>query len=150
MGLKVFPDFDEAWGCSLLPKLCEHANSFAEIYEIDLTPYACNALDYSVQNALNRLAPKRIRLENGFETDVDYTSEPPIIRVKIQKAFGTHHLPRVGGDKIPVIIHLCAPNGRPAQVTQDLENFWKSTYSDVRKQLRGRYPKHDWPETPPA
>ncbi len=146
----TIPDFDEAWGCSLLPKLCEHANSFAEIYEIDLTPYACNALDYSVQNALNRLAPKRIRLENGFETDVDYTSEPPIIRVKIQKAFGTHHLPRVGGDKIPVIIHLCAPNGRPAQVTQDLENFWKSTYSDVRKQLRGRYPKHDWPETPPA
>ena len=145
----AIPEFDETWGCSLLPKLCENANSFAEIYAIDLTQYANNELDYTVQNALNRLAPRRIRLENGFETDVDYTAEPPIIRVKIQKAFGTYHLPKVGGDKIPVIIHLCAPNGRPAQVTQDLENFWKSTYSDVRKQLRGRYPKHDWPETPP-
>ena len=143
------PAFDDAWVCSVLPTLCEHAESFADLYAMDITQYAQSTLDYSVQSALNQLAPRRIRLENGYETEVDYTSDPPIVRVKIQKAFGTYQLPRVGGGKIPVIFHLCAPNGRPAQVTQDLDNFWKSTYADVRKQLRGRYPNHDWPEKAP-
>lgn len=143
------PEFDENWCKQILPHLVHKAQSFEDIRAIDLTPIAKTQLDIEIQTALRTLAPERIKLENGYETEVDYTLTPPVIRVKIQKAFGTHHLPRVGGGKVMVMIHLCAPNGRAAQVTQDIENFWKSTYADVRKLLRGRYPKHDWPEIPP-
>ena len=126
------------------------AQNFEEIHAMDLTPSTLHSLAPEIQSALRRLAPERVKLENGYETTVDYTCSPPVIRVIIQKAFGIHHLPHVGGGKVMVMIHLCAPNGRPAQVTQDIENFWKSTYTDVRKLLRGRYPKHDWPEVPPS
>lgn len=145
-----FPVFDQAWGCALLPKLCARAANFEALHAVDLVPYAMSALDYVQQAQLRQLAPEKISLENGYETAVDYTESPPVIRVKIQKAFGAYHLPRVGGGKVMVMMHLCAPSGRAAQVTQDLESFWKNTYADVRKQLRGRYPKHDWPETPPG
>ncbi len=141
------PNFDAAWGASILPELCKKASSFNELHEINLTNIAKQYIPYQTQTALNTLAPERITLENGYETSVDYVPYPPVIAVKIQKAFGTYQVPKVG--KTPVMIHLCAPNGRPAQVTQDLESFWKTTYSEVRKILRGRYPKHDWPEIPP-
>ena len=143
------PEPDLAWAASFLPEMCQNADSFEALRAIDLSPYALKKLDTSVTYALQKLAPERIKLENGFETAVDYTQSPPVVSVKIQKAFGTYRLPTVGDGKIPVMMHLCAPNGRPAQVTQDLQNFWTNTYSDVRKQLRGRYPKHDWPEKAP-
>ena len=145
-----FPVFDLDWGLGQLPSLCARAENFEALYAIDLVPLAMAALDYGQQAMLKRVAPVRVTLENGFETSVDYTETPPVIRVKIQHAFGTYRMPRVGDGKVMVMIHLCAPNGRAAQVTQDLESFWKNTYSDVRKLLRGRYPKHDWPEIPPG
>ncbi len=145
----AYPVFDETWARGLLPHLVSKAQNFEEIHSMDLTPSTVRSLSPEIQNALRQLAPERVKLENGYETPVDYTLSPPVIRVIIQKAFGIHHLPHVGGGKVMVMIHLCAPNGRPAQVTQDIENFWKSTYTDVRKLLRGRYPKHDWPEVPP-
>lgn len=145
----AFPVFDEAWARELMPSLVSKARNFEEIHSLDLTSSTLAALSPDIQNALRKLAPERVKLENGYETSVDYTLSPPVIRVIIQKAFGIHHLPYVGGGKVMVMIHLCAPNGRPAQVTQDIENFWKSTYADVRRLLRGRYPKHDWPEVPP-
>ncbi len=117
---------------------------------MDLSQIAKKQIDPYIAAQIRNLAPERVTLENGWETDVDYTADPPVICVKIQKAFGTWHLPRVGGGKVMVMIHLCAPNGRAAQVTQDIENFWRNTYADVRKLLRGRYPKHDWPEIPPG
>lgn len=141
------PNFDENWATSLLPELCKKASSFSELHEINLTNVAKQYIPYQTQAALNTLAPERVTLENGYETTVDYIPNPPVIAVKIQKAFGTYQVPKVGS--VPVMIHLCAPNGRPAQVTQDLESFWKTTYSEVRKILRGRYPKHEWPENPP-
>ena len=144
------PTFDQAWAESLLPDLVAHATCFADIHATDLTPIARRQIDPYIAARIRELAPERVTLQNGLETDVDYTADPPVIRVKIQKAFGTHCLPRVGGGRVPVMIHLCAPNGRPAQVTQDIESFWTNTYADVRKLLRGRYPKHDWPEKPPA
>ena len=143
------PAFDADWGASVLPRLVRHAHSFADLRAIDLTQWAKQSLSGENAAALRRLAPENVQLENGYETPVDYTLSPPVIRVRIQKAFGTYHLPRVGGGKVMVMIHLCAPNGRPAQVTQDLESFWSTGYKEVRKQLRGRYPKHDWPENAP-
>ena len=150
LGVPDIPEFDLAWGVTLLPGLVRKAKSFADLRAIDLTPYAQNSLLPGIHAALRRMAPERVTLENGCETDVDYTLNPPVIRVKIQKAFGTFKVPRIGDGKVAVMVHLCAPNGRPAQVTQDLDSFWHNTYADVRKLLRGRYPKHDWPEVPPG
>lgn len=143
------PTFDEAWGVRQISELARRATSFASMREVDLTRWAERDLDPYVLSQIRKLAPERVVLENGVETEVDYTLTPPVIRVKIQKAFGVHHLPKVGGGRVMVMIHLCAPNGRAAQMTQDIENFWRVTYAEVRKQLRGRYPKHDWPEVPP-
>ena len=73
---------------------------------------------------------------------------PPVVAARIQELFGLAVTPRLGGGRVPLVVELLAPNGRPAQVTDDLASFWRTTYADVRKELRGRYPKHDWPEDP--
>ena len=143
------PDFNISWALKVLPQIIGHAATFKQLYEIDLSQVAFKSLSHAAKSILQTYAPERVTLQNGYETPVDYTLSPPVIRVKIQKAFGTYTLPRVGAGTTPVLIHLCAPNGRAAQMTQDLANFWHSTYADVRKLLRGRYPKHDWPEQPP-
>lgn len=144
-----FPTFDTQWGLDIIAHAIPHAQSLHDLYQIDLTPHAIQALPYETYDALQKEAPECVTLESGFTARVDYDAPIPIVRIKIQKAFGTHRVPCVGNGKIPVIFHLLAPNGQPAQVTQDLDNFWKNTYADVRKLLRGRYPKHDWPEVPP-
>ena len=68
--------------------------------------------------------------------------------VKLQELFGLAETPRIGPSKTPITFHLLAPNGRPVQTTQDLKSFWERTYPEVRKELRGRYPRHPWPEDP--
>jgi len=72
--------------------------------------------------------------------------KPPVLAARIQQMFGMMTTPKLGG--MPITVHLLAPNGRPAQVTQDLASFWANTYAEVRKDLRGRYPRHTWPEDP--
>ncbi len=74
--------------------------------------------------------------------------KPPVLSVRIQEMFGMLETPRVGGRRVPVLVHLLAPNYRPQQVTDDLASFWRTTYHQVRKDLRRRYPKHAWPEDP--
>lgn len=93
----------------------------------------------------------KLRYPGGPETDAPpATAEAPVLAIKIQHAFGWRDTPRVADGRVPVVLHLLAPNGRPAQVTTDLASFWKNGYPQVRKELRGRYPKHDWPEVPPG
>src|SRR5256885_337691 len=75
---------------------------------------------------------------------------PPVLAVRIQELFGLTETPRVAGGRVKVLLHLLAPNYRPQQVTDDLASFWANTYPQVRKDLRGRYPKHAWPEDPLA
>lgn len=147
----ILPDFDLNWGISLLPAIADQAqaHSFADLFAIDLAPIAQKMLSHEARTMLQKVAPETVKLQNGTEVPVDYTCSPPVVRIKIQKAFGTYTLPKVGNGTIPVSMHFCAPNGRTVQMTQDLDNFWKTTYADLRKLLRGRYPKHDWPETPP-
>ena len=73
---------------------------------------------------------------------------PPVLAVKLQELFGLADTPRVGGGRIPVTLHLLSPAGRPIQVTQDLRGFWERTYPEVKKELKGRYPRHPWPDDP--
>ncbi|MFJ9828325.1 ATP-dependent helicase HrpB [Streptomyces sp. NPDC101160] len=95
---------------------------------------------------LDELAPERIEVPSGSRIRVDYGGERPVLAVKLQEMFGLAETPRVAG--VPVVVHLLSPAGRPAAVTSDLASFWRDGYRGVRAELRGRYPKHPWPEDP--
>ncbi|MFE7424409.1 ATP-dependent helicase HrpB [Streptomyces sp. NPDC057545] len=95
---------------------------------------------------LDELAPERIEVPSGSRVRVEYGGERPVLAVKLQELFGLERTPRVAG--VPVLVHLLSPAGRPAAVTADLESFWRDGYRAVRAELRGRYPKHPWPEDP--
>ncbi|MFJ9377497.1 ATP-dependent helicase HrpB [Streptomyces sp. NPDC101455] len=98
---------------------------------------------------LDELAPERFLVPSGSRIRIDYgNSEQPVLAVKLQEMFGLHESPTVAG--VPVLVHLLSPAGRPAAVTADLASFWKDGYKGVRAELRGRYPKHPWPEDPAA
>ncbi|MGW4076459.1 ATP-dependent RNA helicase [Streptomyces asiaticus] len=94
------------------------------------------------------LAPERIEVPSGSRVRVDYGAERPVLAVKLQELFGWQEAPRIAGGRVPLLIHLLSPAGRPAAVTADLASFWKDGYRSVRTELRGRYPKHPWPEDP--
>ncbi|MFI1220634.1 MULTISPECIES: ATP-dependent helicase HrpB [unclassified Streptomyces] len=95
---------------------------------------------------LEELAPERIEVPSGSRIRVEYGGEQPVLAVKVQELFGLRETPRVAG--VPVLVHLLSPAGRPAAVTADLASFWQDGYQAVRAELRGRYPKHPWPEDP--
>ncbi|MFD6880198.1 MULTISPECIES: ATP-dependent helicase HrpB [unclassified Streptomyces] len=95
---------------------------------------------------LDELAPERLAVPSGSRIRVDYSGEQPVLAVKLQELFGLAQTPRVAG--VPVLVHLLSPAGRPAAVTADLASFWQGGYRAVRAELRGRYPKHPWPEDP--
>ncbi|URM91769.1 hypothetical protein LUW75_19335 [Streptomyces sp. MRC013] len=97
---------------------------------------------------LDELAPERIEVPSGSLVPVEYGERRPVLAVKLQEMFGLARTPRVAG--VPVLVHLLSPAGRPAAVTADLESFWREGYRAVRAELRGRYPKHPWPEDPSA
>ncbi|MEU7295346.1 ATP-dependent helicase HrpB [Streptomyces exfoliatus] len=97
---------------------------------------------------LGELAPERIEVPSGSRIRVEYGGERPVLSVKLQEMFGLAETPRVAG--VPVLVHLLSPAGRPAAVTADLASFWREGYRAVRAELRGRYPKHPWPEDPSA
>jgi ATP-dependent helicase HrpB len=108
-----------------------------------------HALDWSTKADLDRLAPLTIRLPSGREATLQYQEDGAVVAaVKLQELFGLADTPRVGPRQTPVVLSLLAPNGRPVQTTTDLRSFWNTTYQEVRRELRGRYPKHPWPEDP--
>jgi ATP-dependent helicase HrpB len=98
------------------------------------------------------LAPERLQVPSGSRVRLDYSGDQPVLAVKLQELFGLTQSPRVGGltpsEGVPVLVHLLSPAGRPAAVTADLASFWREGYRAVRAELRGRYPRHPWPEDP--
>ncbi len=101
------------------------------------------------RNELERLAPTHLEVPSGSRIALDYTAgATPVLAVRLQELFGMHETPRIAGGRVAVLVHLLSPARRPVQVTQDLASFWRTTYQQVRKELRGRYPKHYWPEDP--
>jgi ATP-dependent helicase HrpB len=98
---------------------------------------------------LDRLAPERLTVPSGSMIRLDYAAgEVPVLAAKLQELFGLAETPRLAAGKSPVLIHLLSPAGRPLAVTQDLRSFWDTVYPEVRKEMRGRYPKHPWPDDP--
>jgi ATP-dependent helicase HrpB len=107
------------------------------------------ALDWAVKRDLDRLAPESIDVPSGRRARLEYQEDGSVATaVKLQELFGLAETPRVGPGMEPVLLSLLAPNGRPVQMTRDLRSFWERTYPEVRKELRGRYPRHPWPEDP--
>ncbi|MCM2418752.1 ATP-dependent helicase HrpB [Streptomyces sp. RKAG293] len=96
------------------------------------------------------LAPERIEVPSGSRIRVDYEGDQPVLAAKLQELFGWQETPRIAGGRVPLLVHLLSPAGRPAAVTADLASFWRGGYRSVRAELRGRYPKHPWPEDPAA
>jgi ATP-dependent RNA helicase HrpB len=108
-------------------------------------------LDWRHRARLDELAPTHLLVPTGSKVLVDYSDpDSPILSVRLQEVFGLTESPRVGNGRVPVTICLLSPAHRPVQVTRDLAGFWRTSYFDVRKELRGRYPKHEWPEDPLA
>jgi len=108
-------------------------------------------LTWNQQQKLDRLAPTHLTVPSGSSIRLDYeTADLPVLPVRLQELFGCKDTPRVVNGKVPVMLHLLSPARRPVQVTKDLASFWTNTYQDVKKELRGRYPKHSWPDDPLA
>jgi ATP-dependent helicase HrpB len=102
-----------------------------------------------VQRELDRLAPETLGLPSGRRVRLVYRDDGAVVAsIKLQELFGVVETPRLGPRREPVLLELLAPNGRPVQTTRDLRSFWQRTYPEVRRELRGRYPKHRWPEDP--
>lgn len=134
-----------------LEALCVGRRSFADLRRADLAGWLRGVLTQAQQLALDRHAPERMNLPAGRHGRITYVpGEPPVLAARIQWFFGLDRTPTLADGRVRVRLHLLAPNGRPAQVTQDLEGFWRGSWTLVRKELRGRYPKHAWPEDPSA
>ena len=108
-----------------------------------------SSVDWSLRQRIDALAPVRIVVPSGMERRIDYAhGQPPVLAVKLQELFGLADTPRVADGRITVTLHLLSPGGKPLQVTQDLRGFWERTYPEVKKEMKGRYPRHPWPDDP--
>ncbi len=123
-------------------------NLLNDFKKVRLTNILHARLPWEQQQTLNKLAPTHLKVPSGSSIRIDYTESPPVLAVKLQEMFGCEQSPAVIAGKVPVLIHLLSPAGKPLQITQDLASFWHTSYHEVKKEMRGRYPKHPWPDDP--
>ncbi len=143
------PSMDENDLRELLTWLCVGRRSFAELRTADWLSALQGRLTHIQRQAVEREAPERLPVPSGSRIALRYEpGKAPVLAARIQEMFGLRDSPRVAGGRVRVVLHLLAPNQRPQQVTDDLASFWSNTYPQIRKELRGRYPKHAWPEDP--
>ncbi|MEV4114239.1 ATP-dependent helicase C-terminal domain-containing protein [Nonomuraea sp. NPDC049695] len=133
-------DLADQW---LEPEL-SRARRRADLERIDVAAALKRLIPWSER--LEQAAPERIEVPSGSHVRVDYSGDQPVLAVKLQELFGLQETPEISG--VPVLVHLLSPAGRPVAVTADLASFWRDGYRSVRAELRGRYPKHPWPEDP--
>ncbi|GAB3389632.1 ATP-dependent RNA helicase [Azotobacter armeniacus] len=115
---------------------------------LDLPGILAAQLPWPLPQRLDELAPTAIAVPSGSRIRLDYAEEPPVLAVRLQELFGLAATPRIADGRLAVKLHLLSPARRPVQVTQDLASFWANTYAEVKKDLKGRYPKHYWPDDP--
>ncbi|MDH5356829.1 MAG: ATP-dependent helicase HrpB, partial [Gammaproteobacteria bacterium] len=126
----------------------DRVNLLQDFKKLNLKDILDALLPWEKQQQLNQLAPARLKVPSGSSIAIDYTESPPVLAVKLQEMFGCEETPTVVAGKVPLVVHLLSPAGRPLQITQDLAGFWRRSYHDVRKDMKGRYPKHPWPDDP--
>lgn len=115
---------------------------------LDLATILKGLLDWLQQQRLEEIAPTHLGVPSGSRIPVDYLPEGPTLSVRLQEVFGMTETPRIGGGKVAVTMQLLSPARRPVQVTRDLKSFWAQGYQEVKKELKGRYPRHYWPDDP--
>ncbi|WP_049565560.1 ATP-dependent helicase HrpB [Nonomuraea sp. SBT364] len=133
-------DLADRW---LEPEL-SRARRRADLERIDVASALRRLVPWSER--LDVTAPERVEVPSGSQVRLDYSGEQPVLAVKLQELFGWQETPRIAG--VPLLVHLLSPAGRPLAVTADLASFWRDGYRSVRAEMRGRYPKHPWPEDP--
>jgi ATP-dependent helicase HrpB len=135
----------EEW---LLPAL-QGKSKLSELGSEDFGEALRGRLDYAQRRAVDEHAPREVTVPSGMSRKLSYTrGEAPILAVKLQELFGLADTPRIAKGRVPVVLHLLSPGMKPVQVTQDLKGFWERTYPEVKKELKGRYPRHPWPDDP--
>ncbi|MFB7722456.1 ATP-dependent helicase HrpB [Nocardia sp. NPDC056100] len=139
-------DDSESW---LGPELAT-ANRRADLERIDAGQALRRLLPWPQASRFDELAPERLEVPSGSRIRLDYSGDTPILAVKVQEIFGWAELPRLAEGRVPILLHLLSPAQRPIAVTADLASFWQNGWPQVRAELRGRYPKHAWPEDPAA
>ena len=152
-------DIDQAWpnvSDEHLSETLEHwlgghlgsVRTASELAKLDLKKILRGSLDWHQQQRLDELAPTHFTVPSGSTIKIDYTQTPPILAVKLQEMFGQPTTPTIMNGRVKLVMHLLSPARRPLQVTQDLAAFWQNAYQDVKREMRGRYPKHPWPDDP--
>ncbi len=152
----VWPDWSE---CALLESsdkwlapYMAGMTRFSQLEKMPFHTYLMATLSWDERSRFERLTPPTITAPSGNQASIDYApcliGRPPVLALKLQEAFGWQDTPVVADGHMPVVVHLLSPAKRPLQVTQDLRSFWLNGYPEVRKEMRGRYPKHPWPEDP--
>lgn len=152
---------DQKWPDWTVAILCETPENWLEPYlqniqknedlkKLNLVQILENSLEFDQQKLLNQLVPKFLLVPSGSQIQIEYKPEgdTPLLSVRLQELFGLFETPRVNGGKIPVLIELLSPGYKAVQLTQDLKSFWKNGYFEVKKELKRRYPKHEWPDDP--
>jgi ATP-dependent helicase HrpB len=134
----------EQW---LLPYL-DQVNKRQDLNKMDLKNILSSLLPWPLPKQLDELAPQKIAVPSGSSYTIDYTQSPPVLEVKLQEMFGAKTTPAIVNGKVKLLVHLLSPARRPIQITQDLEGFWNGSYAEVKKEMKGRYPKHPWPDNP--
>ena len=144
-----WPDLGEPVFVELLGSICQGRTRVEEVERADKIPYLQSRLDPVQRRELAASAPQSLQVPSGREVRLTYEAgRPPVLAVRLQELFGWTETPRLARGRVPVLLHLLGPNYRPVQITSDLNSFWTTTYRQVRKDLRARYPKHSWPEDP--
>ena len=134
----------EQW---LAPYL-DNITKLDDFKKIKLQDLLSHLLPWPLPQQLNELAPIKISVPSGSNISIDYSHSPPVLSVKLQEMFGYADTPSIANGQIKLMLHLLSPAQRPLQVTQDLAGFWNSSYFEVQKEMKGRYPKHPWPDNP--
>jgi ATP-dependent helicase HrpB len=143
------PAWDETELQALLPQLCAGRRSLDDVRRAAWSNVLRSVLASEQRAAVDREAPERLQVPSGSRIALRYEAgRPPVLAVRIQEIFGWTDTPRIAGGRVPVLLHLLAPNHRPQQITDDLRSFWSTAYPQLRGELRRRYPKHAWPEDP--
>lgn len=138
------PEFSEEDRRLVINEFCQGSVSYKEIKELDVWPFLKVWLSTEQRSLIERLAPKKITLSNAREIKIVYEESGPKISIILQKLYDVMSVPTICNDKVSVLVEILGPNHRPVQRTKDLKGFWASSYPEIKKQLRGRYPKHEW------
>lgn len=134
----------ELW---LLPHI-DKVSTLNHFAQLDTHAMLSALLPWPLPKLLDEQAPLRLSVPSGSSVAINYAHNPPVLAVKLQEMFGCEETPTIAGNRVKLLVHLLSPARRPLQVTQDLAGFWRGSYQDVKKEMKGRYPKHPWPDNP--